>query len=77
MNKNTLILISNIINQLDDAGEKLFEMLDLLNLTPEERLKIEDMILVTKEKIENIKKSQISNLDQHIDVNYIETMERY
>lgn len=77
MNKNTLVLISNIINQLDDAGEKLFEMLELLNLTPEEKLKIEDMILVTKEKIENIKKSQISNLDQHIDVNYIETMERY
>ena len=77
MKKSTLILISNIINQLDDAGEKLFEMIDLLNLTPEEKLKIEDMILVTKEKIENIKKSQISNLDQHIDVNYIETMERY
>lgn len=77
MKKSTLILISNIINQLDDAGEKLFEMIDLLNLTPEEKLKIEDMILVTKEKIETIKKSQISNLDQHIDVNYIETMERY
>lgn len=77
MKKSTLILISNIINQLDDAGGKLFEMIDLLNLTPEEKLKIEDMILVTKEKIENIKKSQISDLDQHIDVNYIETMERY
>ena len=77
MKKNTLTLISNIINQLDDAGEKLFEMIDLLNLTPEEKLKIEDMILVTKEKIETIKKSQISDLDQHIDVNYIETMERY
>ena len=77
MNKGTLILISSIVNQLDDAGEKLFEMIDLLNLTPEEKLKIEDMILVTKEKIEIIKKSQISNLDQHIDVNYIETMERY
>ena len=77
MKKSTLILISSIVNQLDDAGEKLFEMLDLLNLTPEEKLKIEDMILVTKEKIENIKKSQISDLDQHIDVNYIETMERY
>ena len=77
MNKNTLILISNITNQLDDAGEKLFEMIDLLNLTPEEKLKIEDMVLVTKEKIETIKKSQISDLDQHIDVNYIETMERY
>lgn len=77
MKKSTLMLISNIINQLDDAGEKLFEMIDLLNLTPEEKLKIEDMILVTKEKIETIKKSQISNLDQHIDVNYIETMERY
>lgn len=77
MNKSTLILISSIVNQLDDASEKLFEMLDLLNLTPEEKLKIEDMILVTKEKIETIKRSQISNLDQHIDVNYIETMERY
>ena len=77
MKKSTLMLISNIINQLDDAGEKLFEMLDLLNLTPEEKLKIEDMVLVTKEKIETIKKSQISDLDQHIDVNYIETMERY
>ena len=77
MKKSTLILISSIVNQLDDAGEKLFEMIDLLNLTPEEKLKIEDMILVTKEKIENIKKSQISDLDQHIDVNYIETMERY
>ena len=77
MKKSTLILISSIVNQLDDAGEKLFEMIDLLNLTPEEKLKIEDMVLVTKEKIETIKKSQISDLDQHIDVNYIETMERY
>ena len=77
MKKSTLILISSIVNQLDDAGEKLFEMLDLLNLTPEEKLKIEDMVLVTKEKIETIKKSQISDLDQHIDVNYIETMGRY
>lgn len=77
MKKSTLILISSIVNQLDDAGEKLFEMLNLLNLTPEEKLKIEDMILVTKEKIETIKKSQISDLDQHIDVNYIETMGRY
>ena len=77
MKKSTLILISSIVNQLDDAGEKLFEMIDLLNLTPEEKLKIEDMILVTKEKIETIKKSQISDLDQHIDVNYIETMDRY
>ena len=77
MKKSTLILISSIVNQLDDAGEKLFEMIDLLNLTHEEKLKIEDMILVTKEKIEIIKKSQISNLDKHIDVNYIETMERY
>ena len=77
MKKSTLMLISSIVNQLDDAGEKLFEMIDLLNLTPEEKLKIEDMVLVTKEKIETIKKSQISDLDQHIDVNYIETMERY
>ena len=77
MKKSTLILISSIVNQLDDAGEKLFEMIDLLNLTPEEKLKIEDMVLVTKEKIETIKKSQISDLDHHIDVNYIETMERY
>ena len=37
-----------------------------------ERVKIEDALLVTLDKVDKIKNSQISNLGDHIEIDYIE-----
>lgn len=72
MKKDTLMVTRDIILDLETANENLNQMLDLLNITDEERRRIEDAILVTIEKIEHIKKSKISNLQEHVDIEYID-----
>lgn len=72
MKKDTLMVTRDIILDLETANENLNQMLDLLNITDEERRRIEDAILVTIEKIEYIKKSKISNLQEHVDIEYID-----
>lgn len=72
MKKDTLMVARDIIIDLETANENLNQMLDLLNITDEERRRIEDAILVTIEKIEQIKKSKISNLQEHVDIEYID-----
>lgn len=72
MKKDTLMVARDIILDLETANENLNQMLDLLNITDEERRRIEDAILVTIEKIEQIKKSKISNLQEHVDIEYID-----
>lgn len=77
MKKSTLLTIKDIILAIDNSNRNLYEMLDLLNVTPDERLRIEDAIMVTAEKIEQIRRSQITELNQHMDVDYIERMYNY
>lgn len=72
MKKDTLMVARDIIIDLETANENLNQMLDLLNITDEERRRIEDAILVTIEKIEQIKKSKISNLQEYVDIEYID-----
>lgn len=72
MKKSTLLVIRDIVYNLDKSCCDLHELLDLLNLTPEERNKIEDALLVTLNKVDKIKNSQISNLEDHIEIDYIE-----
>lgn len=77
MKKSTLYTISDIVHAIDNSNRNLYEMLDLLNITPEERATIEDAIMVAAEKIEQIRRSKISELNQHIDVDYIERIYNY
>ena len=77
MKKSTLYTISDIVQTVDKSNRSLYEMLDLLNITPEERATIEDAIMVAAEKIEQIRRSQISELNQHMDVDYIERIFNY
>lgn len=77
MKKSTLLTIKDIILAIDNSNRNLYEMLDLLNVTPDERLRIEDAIMVAAEKIEQIRRSQIAELNQHMDVDYIERIYNY
>lgn len=74
MKKSTLIAIAEIVNLVDNSNRGLYEMMELLNMTPEELDKVNDAIMVVAEKIERIKKSNIPDLEKHIDVNYIENI---
>ena len=77
MKKSTLLTIKDIILAIDNSNRNLYEMLDLLNVTPDERLRIEDAIMVAAEKIEQLRRSQIAELNQHMDVDYIERIYNY
>ena len=74
MKKSTLIAIAEIVNLIDNSNRGIYEMMELLNMTPEELNKVNDAIMVVAEKIERIKKSNISDLEEHIDVNYVENI---
>lgn len=77
MKKSTLLTIRDIIQTIETSNRNLYDMLDLLNITPEERIIIENAMLVTLEKIDMIKQSKLSELNQYIDVEYIDTRYNY
>lgn len=72
MKKNTLLITRDIIADIEKANSDLAHMLDIMNLNQEERRRIEDAILVTIDKINIIKKSNISDLQNHIDIKFID-----
>ena len=71
MNKNQLFRLKNIMEEIEIANEQLADMIDLLNVTESERNRILDAIQVTDEKIREIKQSNISELDNHVDFEYL------
>jgi len=73
MKKSTLITIADIVNNIDNSARDLYEMLDLLNVTENEKERITDAIMITAEKIAQLRRAKISELDEFVDVNYIET----
>ena len=77
MDKATLMIIADILNTLDRNNRELYEILDILNVTPDEKEKVIDSIMVIAEKMEQIRRSNIKNLDDHIDVNYVKNTNRY
>lgn len=77
MKKSTLYLIADIVNSVESSNQKLYELLDTMNLSPDERDKVLESIYVIVEKIEQIKRSNISQLDNHIDVDQIEKISRF
>ena len=72
MKKSTLMTIADIVNNIDNSARELFDMLELLNITDDEKEKITDSIMMTAEKIAQLKRAKINELDNFIDVNYIE-----
>ena len=77
MKKSTLYLIADIVNSVESSNQKLYELLDTMNLSPDERDKVLESIYVIVEKIEQIKRSNVSQLDNHIDVDQIEKISRF
>jgi hypothetical protein len=77
MKKSTLIAIADIVNNIDNSNRELYEMINLLNVTPEEMDKIVDAIMVTAEKISQLKRANLKELDRYIDVKYVENTNRY
>ena len=77
MKKTTLYLITDIVNSVESSNQRLYELLDTMNLSPDERDKVLESIYVIVEKIEQIKRSNISQLDNHIDIDQIEKISRF
>ena len=77
MKKSTLYLIADIVNSVESSNQKLYELLDTMNLSPDERDKVLESIYVIVEKIEQIKRSNVSQLDEHIDVDQLEKISRF
>lgn len=74
MNRKTLILISDILQNLDKNTDDLFSMLDNLNITEEEKDKIIDSITLINNKLIAIRQSKISELGNHVDIHYLDTI---
>lgn len=77
MKKSTLFIIADILNSVESSNQRLFDLLETMNLTPEERTKVLESIYVIQEKIEQIKRSNISELENHVDISQIERIERF
>ena len=69
--KENDVLEAYIMEEIEIANEQLADMIDLLNVTESERNRILDAIQVTDEKIREIKQSNISELDNHVDFEYL------
>ena len=77
MDKQTLISIADIVGNVDKSNQELYNMIELLNVTSEEQTKIIDAIMVVAEKITQLKRSNIRDLSNFIDVDYIKNTHRY
>ena len=73
MNKSELLSLKNIIENLEMANEDLMSMLHLLNVTEEEREKLENLVIATDDKIDQIKSSKLSQLDDHVNFDELST----
>lgn len=77
MKKTTLYLIADIVNSVESSNQKLYDLLDTMNLSPDERDKVLESIYVIVEKIEQIKRSNIGQLEDHIDIEQLERISRF
>lgn len=77
MKKSTLYVIADILNSLDTNSRSLYDLLDTMNLSPDEREKVQDSIYVIIEKIEQIRQSKINELENFIDIEQIEKISRF
>lgn len=71
MNRNQLFRLKSAIEEIEIANEQLLEMMELLNVTESERNRILDAVQVSDEKIREIKRSNISELENHVNIEYL------
>ena len=71
MNRNQLFRLKSAIEEIEIANEQLLEMIELLNVTESERNRILDAVQVSDEKIREIKRSNISELSEHVNFEYL------
>ena len=71
MNRNQLFRLKSAIEEIEIANEQLLEMIELLNVTESERNRILDAVQVSDEKIREIKHSYISELENHVNFEYL------
>lgn len=71
MDRNQLFRLKSAIEEIEIANEQLLEMMELLNVTESERNRILDAVQVSDEKIREIKRSNISELENHVNVEYL------
>ena len=67
MNKEDLKVLKRVIENLETANSNLMDMLHLLNITENERELLENLAIITQDKIDQIKLTRISELDEHVD----------
>ena len=67
MNKEDLKVLKRVIENLETANSNLMDMLHLLNITENERELLENLAIITQDKIDQIKSTRISELDEHVD----------
>lgn len=77
MKKSTLYVIGDILNSLDTRSRNLYELLDTMNLSPDEKERVLESIYVIVEKLEQIKRSKINELGNYIDIEQVEKISRY
>lgn len=77
MDKKSLYTLADILQSLDSSNRTLIELLNTMNLTVDEREKIEDSIFVIMEKIDSIKRTNIKELDKYVDFEQIKKISRY
>lgn len=77
MDKSTLIIIADILQNIDRSNRGLYDLIENLNLTSEEKQKIIDSIMVIEEKLEWIRRSKINELDRHIDIEHVKNINRF
>ncbi len=74
MNRKTLILISDILQNLDKNASDIFMMLDNLNLTEDEKDKVINSITIINNKLIAMRQSKISELENHVDIDYLDNI---
>ena len=77
MDKSTLMIIADILNTLDRNNRELYNLLEILNITPDEKERVIDSVMVIVEKLEQLRRSNINELDNFIDINHVRTINRY
>ena len=77
MDKKSLFTLADILQSLDKTNRTLYELLDTMNLTQVEREKIEDSLFVIMEKIDTIKRTNIKELQEHVDFDQIKKISRF
>lgn len=69
IDRKTLCAIADIVSHIGWQLDNLDDLMPYLNLSNEDREDIENAILITRYKLDDIRKSKITDLGEHIESN--------